>query len=170
MLSLAKSVGFGITGIMLYMFTTEALKQYAVLKAMGATSRLLLAMIFVQAGQCALLGTGLGLGLCAIIGQIAVEAAYPFRMTFRRQNAERIGKRGIKQRSRRVPRQGLRCSRNLDKVVIDQQLIAHDQWARRRVKMRLIWPLIGLQKRCFELTFCSSGIDNYRIRRAEHRR
>ena len=80
MLSLAMSVGFGITGVMLYMFTTEALRQYAVLKVMGATSRLLLAMIFVQAGVCALLGTGLGLGLCAIIGQIAVEAAYPFRM------------------------------------------------------------------------------------------
>ena len=80
MLSLAMSVGFGITGIMLYMFTTEALKQYAVLKAMGATSRLLLVMIFVQAGQCALVGTGLGLGLCAIIGQIAVQADYPFRM------------------------------------------------------------------------------------------
>jgi putative ABC transport system permease protein len=80
MLSLAMSVGFGITGVMLYMFTTEALRQYAVLKAMGATSRLLLAMIFVQAGLCALLGTGLGLGLCAIIGQIAVQADYPFRM------------------------------------------------------------------------------------------
>ena len=51
MLSLAMSVGFGITGVMLYMFTTEALRQYAVLKAMGATSRLLLAMIFVQAGR-----------------------------------------------------------------------------------------------------------------------
>ena len=80
MLSLAMSVGFGITGIMLYMFTSEALRQYAVLKAMGATPRLLLAMIFAQAGLCALLGTGLGLGLCAIIGQIAVEADYPFRM------------------------------------------------------------------------------------------
>jgi putative ABC transport system permease protein len=80
MLSLAMSVGFGIAAVMLYMFTTEALRQYAVLKTMGATSRLLLAMIFVQAGLCAFLGTGLGLGLCAIIGQIAVEAGYPFRM------------------------------------------------------------------------------------------
>jgi len=81
MLSLAMSVGFGVTGVMLYMFTTESLKQYAVLKTMGATSRLLLAMIFVQSGLCALLGTGLGLGLCAIIGHIAVaEADYPFRM------------------------------------------------------------------------------------------
>lgn len=81
MLSIAMFVGFGVTGVMLYMFTTENLKQYAVLKTMGASSRLLLTMIFVQAGVCALLGTGLGLGLCAIIGRIAmVEADYPFRM------------------------------------------------------------------------------------------
>src|SRR5690349_17456762 len=81
MLSLAISVGFGVTGIMLYMFTQETLKQYAVIKTMGASSKLLLAMISAQAGMCALLGTGLGLGLCALIGQIAMEAAgYPFRM------------------------------------------------------------------------------------------
>jgi putative ABC transport system permease protein len=81
MLSLAMSVGFGVTGVMLYMFTTESLKQYAVLKAMGATSKLLLTMIFVQAGLCAFLGTGLGLGLCGIIGEIAAtEVQYPFRM------------------------------------------------------------------------------------------
>lgn len=81
MLSLAISVGFGMTGVMLYMFTEENLKQYAVLKAMGATSRLLLTMIFVQSGLCALLGTGLGLGICAIVGQVAAESVgYPFRM------------------------------------------------------------------------------------------
>lgn len=81
MISVAMLVGFGVTGVMLYMFTTDSLKQYAVLKAMGANSRLLLAMIFVQSGLCALLGTGLGLGLCAIVGQIAiVEFDYPFRM------------------------------------------------------------------------------------------
>lgn len=81
MLSLAITVGFGMTGVMLYMFTEENLKQYAVLKAMGATSRLLLTMIFVQSGLCALLGTGLGLGICAIVGQLAAESVgYPFRM------------------------------------------------------------------------------------------
>jgi putative ABC transport system permease protein len=38
-------------------------------------------MIFAQTGFCALLGTGLGLGLCAIVGQIAIwEFDYPFRM------------------------------------------------------------------------------------------
>ena len=81
MLSLAMSVGFGVTGIMLYMFTRENLKQYAVLKAMGATSKLLLAMVFVQTGLCALLGTGIGLGLCATIGQLVAQTAdFPFRM------------------------------------------------------------------------------------------
>jgi putative ABC transport system permease protein len=70
MLILAMSVDFGVTGVMLHMFTSEHLKQYAVLKALGATTQLLLAMIFVQAGVCALLGTGLGLGLCVIVGQL----------------------------------------------------------------------------------------------------
>jgi putative ABC transport system permease protein len=81
MISIAMFVGFGVTGVLLYMFTREALKQYAVLKAMGANSRMLLSMIFAQTGFCALLGTGLGLGLCAVVGQIAIwEFNYPFRM------------------------------------------------------------------------------------------
>jgi putative ABC transport system permease protein len=80
MLSLAMSVGFGVTAVMLYMFTNENLKQYAVLNAMGATPRLLLTMIFVQAGMCGLLGTGLGLGLCSIVGRIVATWGYPFRM------------------------------------------------------------------------------------------
>ncbi|MBI1201896.1 MAG: FtsX-like permease family protein [Rhodopseudomonas sp.] len=81
MISIAMLVGFGVTGVMLYMFTEESLTQYAVLKAMGATPRLLLVMILGQAGLCAVLGTGIGLGLCAIAGQIAAsEANYPFRM------------------------------------------------------------------------------------------
>jgi putative ABC transport system permease protein len=50
-------------------------------KALGATTRLLLAMVFVQAAFCAVLGTGLGLGLCAILGQLVAKVAdYPFRM------------------------------------------------------------------------------------------
>jgi putative ABC transport system permease protein len=37
-------------------------------------------MIFVQAGLCALIGTGLGLGVCAIAGQLLSGTDYPFRM------------------------------------------------------------------------------------------
>lgn len=81
MVSIAMLVGLGVTGVLLYMFTTDNLKQYAVLKAMGADSRLLLTMIFVQSGLCALLGIGLGLGISAIVGQVViVEFNFPFRM------------------------------------------------------------------------------------------
>lgn len=80
MLTLAMIVGFGVTGVLLFMFTHENLKQYAVLKVMGGTSRDLLAMIFAQAGVCALLGAGLGVGLCGGAGEIAMALGRPFRM------------------------------------------------------------------------------------------
>lgn len=80
MLTLAMTVGFGVTGVLLYIFTYENLKQYAVLNAMGATPQVLLLMIFVQAGICALIGAGLGLGVCGIVGEVVVRAGYPFRM------------------------------------------------------------------------------------------
>ena len=80
MLILAMTVGFGVTGVMLYMFTYENLTQYAVLKAMGASRNLLLRMIFFQAGICSFVGTGIGIGLCALIGEIVGQIGYPFRM------------------------------------------------------------------------------------------
>jgi putative ABC transport system permease protein len=80
MLVLAMTVGFGVTGIMLYLFTYENLKQYAVLKTMGATPSVLLTMIFAQALICALLGVGIGIGVCGIAGEIAATVGYPFRM------------------------------------------------------------------------------------------
>lgn len=80
MLTLAMTVGFGVTGVLLYIFTYENIRQYAVLNAMGATPRLLLLMIFVQAGICALIGSGLGLGMCSLVGEIVSKAGYPFRM------------------------------------------------------------------------------------------
>jgi len=80
MLILAMTVGFGVTGIMLYMFTYENLKQYAVLKAMGASNSMLLKMVFVQAGVSAFLGAGLGVGLCSIIGDLVSVIDFPFRM------------------------------------------------------------------------------------------
>lgn len=80
MLILAMTMGFGVTGIMLYMFTYENQKQYAVLKAMGATSRDLLRMIFAQALISALIGTGIGLGLCGLAGEAVRALGFPFRM------------------------------------------------------------------------------------------
>lgn len=80
MLTLAMSVGLGVTGVMLYMFTHENIRHYAVLSAMGATPRTLLMMIFAQAGMCASIGAGIGIGLCAVVGEAAATTDYPFRM------------------------------------------------------------------------------------------
>jgi len=80
MLTIAMLVGFGVTGVMLFMFTNESLRYYAVFSAMGATPRTLLLMIGGQTGFCALLGTGIGLGLCALAGRIFTEFGFPFRM------------------------------------------------------------------------------------------
>jgi putative ABC transport system permease protein len=80
MLSVAMLIGFGVTGVMLYMFTHENLRHYAVLSAMGAPPRTLLGMVFAQAAVCAAIGAGMGVGLCAILGEAAAATGYPFRM------------------------------------------------------------------------------------------
>jgi putative ABC transport system permease protein len=80
MLTLAMTVGFGMTAVLFYIFTTENLRHYAVLKAMGAGPGLLLAMIFAQVGSCAVIGTGLGLGACALAGPVVVSLGFPYRM------------------------------------------------------------------------------------------
>lgn len=80
MLMLAVLVGFGVTGVMLYIFTSDNLRHYALLGAMGAKPGLLIRMLFVQAGGCALLGSGLGLGACSLASYGVGFADYPFRM------------------------------------------------------------------------------------------
>lgn len=80
MLALATLVGFGVTAVMLYMFTSDSLEQYAVLKAMGTTPRQIRLMVFAQAGAVALIGAGLGVGIGAVAGQIASASGYPFRL------------------------------------------------------------------------------------------
>ena len=65
---------------MLYMFTYENQKQYAVLRALGSSSRSLLAMVGIHAATCALIGTGIGIGLCGIAGAGVERMGFPFRM------------------------------------------------------------------------------------------
>jgi putative ABC transport system permease protein len=80
MLGLAMTIGLGVTGIMLYMFTYENQRHYAVLKALGAPARTLSAMVLLQALVCALLGIGIGLGVCGLAGIGVVMLGFPFRM------------------------------------------------------------------------------------------
>ena len=65
---------------MLYMFTYENQRHYAVLKALGASSRTLATMVLLQALVCAGLGIGIGLGVCGLAGVGVVLLGFPFRM------------------------------------------------------------------------------------------
>lgn len=80
MLILAMTMGFGVTGVMLFMFELENQHQFAILKAMGTTPRSLVRMILLHTSVVAFLGTGIGLGLCGIAGMLVNKMDFPFRM------------------------------------------------------------------------------------------
>jgi putative ABC transport system permease protein len=59
-------IGLSISGQTFYTFIIENLEKFGALKAIGAKSRELVAMILFQATFTALTGYGLGIGLCAL--------------------------------------------------------------------------------------------------------
>ena len=61
-------VGAAIAGQTFYNFTLENLRQFGVLKAMGASNIILLRMILLQAVLVGSIGYGLGVGLTALFG------------------------------------------------------------------------------------------------------
>ncbi|MGR9047028.1 MAG: ABC transporter permease [Gammaproteobacteria bacterium] len=61
-------VGAAIAGQTFYNFTLENLKQFGVLKAMGASNWILLRMILLQATLVGSIGYGLGVGLTSLFG------------------------------------------------------------------------------------------------------
>jgi putative ABC transport system permease protein len=60
-------VGLTISGQTFYTFILENLDKFGALKAIGARSRELIAMILFQAGFTGLTGYGLGVGLCCLL-------------------------------------------------------------------------------------------------------
>jgi putative ABC transport system permease protein len=80
MVILAMLVGFGVTGVMLYMFTQDNAKQYALLKAIGATYKQLRAMIFTQVFVSGMIGSGIGIGIDAIVGELISGREFPYRL------------------------------------------------------------------------------------------
>lgn len=80
MLVLAMTMGLGVSGIMLYLFTHDRRRDYAVLRAMGLAPRALARLVMLQAFAAAAIGAGIGLGACGIAGELAVRAGFPFRM------------------------------------------------------------------------------------------
>lgn len=61
-------VGAAIAGQMFHNFTMENLRQFGVLKAMGASNWTLLRMILLQATLVGVVGYGLGVGLTSLFG------------------------------------------------------------------------------------------------------
>lgn len=64
-------VGLSISGQTFYTFIIENIEKFGALKAIGAKSQYLIAMILFQATFTALTGYGLGIGLCAVVIVIA---------------------------------------------------------------------------------------------------
>jgi putative ABC transport system permease protein len=60
-------VGLSVSGQTFYTFVLENLERFGALKAIGARSRDLVLMMLLQAGFTALVGYGLGTGLCALL-------------------------------------------------------------------------------------------------------
>ena len=80
MLIIAAIVGLGGTGVLMFMFTADNARNYAVLATLGTSRWLLVRMVLAQAGLCGLVGTGVGLGTCSLAVKYAVTAGYPVRM------------------------------------------------------------------------------------------
>jgi putative ABC transport system permease protein len=62
-------VGLAVSGQAFYLFTIENLPQFGMLKAMGTSDRLLVAMLLLQTAVVSGTGFGLGVGLAAAYGE-----------------------------------------------------------------------------------------------------
>jgi len=72
-------VGLAIAGLMLFMFTREHARIYATFKAVGASDGLISKMVIAQALFAGILGYGLGVGTCSLIGTALATTGFPFR-------------------------------------------------------------------------------------------
>jgi putative ABC transport system permease protein len=64
-------VGLSVSGQTFYTFILENLDKFGALKAIGTSSRVLIAMILFQASFTALTGYGLGVGTCVLLTSLA---------------------------------------------------------------------------------------------------
>jgi putative ABC transport system permease protein len=64
-------VGLSISGQTFYTFILENLERFGALKAIGARNRELIGVVLFQATVTALLGYGLGIGICASLINLA---------------------------------------------------------------------------------------------------
>lgn len=77
---IAFAIGGSIAGQTFYNFTLDHLRYFGVLKAMGASNRLLLGMIALQALTAAALGFGIGIGAVSFFGANSKSGPIAFEL------------------------------------------------------------------------------------------
>lgn len=78
MVTLAVVVGALVSALLLYLFTSDNLRYYATLKALGATDGVIVRMVMVQAAVCGVLGYGLGMGLSTTLSRMMSTKVMPY--------------------------------------------------------------------------------------------
>lgn len=73
-------IGVLVAGQTLYTFILENIRQFATLKAMGATHAMLVRMVFVQVVVAGVMGWGLGLGGASLTGSAFSKIGLAFSM------------------------------------------------------------------------------------------
>jgi putative ABC transport system permease protein len=68
-------VGAAVTGQIFYNFTLDNLRYFGVFKAMGATERMLLGMIMLQALLAGFIGYGIGAGICGVFAALTLHSS-----------------------------------------------------------------------------------------------
>jgi putative ABC transport system permease protein len=83
MTGIAFLVGTLVVGLVIYTATVERQREYGVLKALGASNRLIYQVILAQAVLAALLGTALGMGLARAAGALIMAVRPQFLVVLR---------------------------------------------------------------------------------------
>lgn len=80
MVGIGVITGVSVSALLLYLFTNENLRYYAVLKALGATNAVISRMIIVQAIIACVTGYALGVGFSAALGTLGKSDAMPYAL------------------------------------------------------------------------------------------
>ncbi len=81
MVGIGVAVGACVSGLLLFMFTNENARYYAVFKALGADNRTVVAMVIAQAIVAGVAGYGLGVGASSTLGLLVTIPAMPYQLT-----------------------------------------------------------------------------------------
>jgi putative ABC transport system permease protein len=80
LIAIGAVVGVCVSALLLYLFTAENARYYAVLLALGTSRAALVRMVVVQAVASGATGYGAGIGASALMGTLVTSDAMPYRL------------------------------------------------------------------------------------------